>query len=80
MLGKSNIFPVKSEIKMRNLARKSIVASEDIDKGDKISSKNVCFKRPGNGLEPIKLEKIIGKKTKILIRKNNQIKISYLSK
>ena len=64
MLGKSKLFPVKSEIKMRNLARKSIVASENIEKGDKISVKNVCFKRPGTGLEPVKLEKIIGKKLK----------------
>ena len=80
MLGKSKLFPVKSEIKMRNLARKSIVASENIEKGDKISVKNVCFKRPGTGLEPVKLEKIIGKKTKILIRKNNLIKMNHLSK
>ncbi len=79
MLGKSNLFPVKSEMKMRNLARKSIVASKDIKKGEKISSKNVCFKRPGSGLQPVKLEGIIGKKTKILIRKNNQIKMNYLS-
>ena len=64
MFGKSKLFPVKSEIKMRNLARKSIVASENIEKGDKISVKNVCFKRPGTGLEPVKLEKIIGKKLK----------------
>ena len=64
MLGKSKLFPVKSEIKMRNLARKSIVASENIEKGDKISVKNVCFKRPGTGLEPVKLEKIIEKKLK----------------
>ena len=79
MLGKSNLFPVKSEMKMRNLARKSIVASKDIKKGEKISSKNVCFKRPGSGLQPVKLEEIIGKKTKILIKKNNQIKMNYLS-
>ena len=64
---------------MRNLARKSIVASKDIKKGEKISSKNVCFKRPGSGLQPVKLEEIIGKKTKILIKKNNQIKMNYLS-
>ncbi len=80
MLGKPNIFPVKTEKKMRTLARKSIVASKNINIGEIISNKNVGFKRPGNGLPPIKFKKIEGKRSKIFIKKNDQIKLSSLNK
>ncbi len=80
MLGKSKVFPVKAEKKMRHLARKSIVASKNINKGEIISNTNVCFKRPGNGLPPIKFEKIAGMKSKVFIKKNSQIKINFLNK
>ena len=41
-------------------ARKSIVASKDIKKGEKITKDNITFKRPGTGISPSKVDEIIG--------------------
>ncbi len=79
MLGNSKQFPVKSENKMKALARKSLVASKDIKKGEKLSENNIGFKRPGNGLTPDKFSKICGMKSKIFIKKNTKIRLNLLS-
>ena len=73
ILGNPMIKYTKSEKKMRNLARRSIVASKNINKGEKIDFKNLCFKRPGNGLPPSQIYKIIGLKAKVLINKDKLI-------
>lgn len=51
----------KNEESTKEVARKSIVASVDIKKGDTISYSNVTFKRPSGGLSPMLVDKIIGK-------------------
>ena len=73
ILGDPTIRYTKSEKKMRDLARRSIVASNDIKKGQKIDLKNLCFKRPGNGLAPSEIYEIIGLKAKVFIHKNKAI-------
>jgi len=60
-LGSGIKFPSKSELKNKNIARKSIVAACDIKKGDVFSAINITVKRPGNGLSPIFWDDIIGK-------------------
>ena len=47
---------------MKNIFQKSIVAIEDIAKGEIIDNKMLALKKPGLGLQPSKLESIIGKK------------------
>lgn len=44
--------PRPSEIKNKDIARKSIVAAEHIRVGDKFNSDNIEIKRPGNGMDP----------------------------
>ncbi len=51
----------QSEKKNIKIARNSIVASKKIAKGEKFTSKNLTIKRPGNGISPMKLFKVIGK-------------------
>ncbi|KAJ52333.1 N,N'-diacetyllegionaminate synthase [Clostridium tetanomorphum] len=51
----------KSEENTKKVARKSIVASTKIRKGEAISYENVTFKRPGNGISPLLIEQVIGK-------------------
>ena len=80
MFGNSKLFPTSKELKMKKIARKSIVASKDIPKGGIINEKNITFKRPGNGLAPVNFKKINGRKTKKIIKKNTQIKLNLLSK
>ena len=50
-----------SEGKNIQIARTSIVAAKKIKKGEKFTSKNLTIKRPGNGISPMQLFKIIGK-------------------
>jgi N,N'-diacetyllegionaminate synthase len=49
-----------SEIKNMLIARKSIVASRTITKGELLSSENITIKRPGNGINPMRFDEIIG--------------------
>lgn len=42
------------------VARKSIVASRPIKKGDLLDETNLAVKRPGNGLSPMNWDKVIG--------------------
>jgi N,N'-diacetyllegionaminate synthase len=59
-LGSSKKKPSPSESVNIDIARKSIVASQLIKKGDKLSSKNITTKRPGTGINPMKWDEIIG--------------------
>tara|TARA_Y100001958_G_C21173255_1_gene504582 strand:- start:231 stop:1250 length:1020 start_codon:yes stop_codon:yes gene_type:complete len=63
----------KSERKNIIIIRKSIVAKVNITKGERFSYKNLTTKRPGNGLSPMKIENIIGKKAKKNFFKDQQI-------
>ena len=74
MMGSGNIEPTDSELKMKTLARKSIVALTDIKKDDILDSQNIGIKRPGNGLPPKLFEQIIGKKTTRDLIKNELLK------
>ena len=52
--------PSSSEIVNRTVARKSIVASRDIKKGETLSEENVTTKRPGNGVSPMRWHEVLG--------------------
>lgn len=51
-----------SEKKNIAIARKSIVASRDIIKGEILSESNLMAKRPGNGISPMKWDEVLGQK------------------
>ena len=53
--------PSESEIKNIEIARKSIVASAKILKGDIFTEENITVKRPGTGISPMKWDEVIGK-------------------
>ena len=54
----------KSEEKNKPIARKSIVASTNIKKGDIFTPKNLTVKRPGTGISPMQWDEVIGKEAK----------------
>lgn len=56
--------PRPSELKNKSVARKSLVAAENIKAGDSFSPDNLTTKRPGHGLSPHKYWKILGTKAK----------------
>ena len=59
-LGSSKKKVTPSESVNVAIARKSIVASSSIKKGDKLTIKNITTKRPGTGISPMKWDEIIG--------------------
>ena len=61
--GNSEKKPTRGEIKNKKLVRKSIVAKGTIYKGDLFSEKNLSVKRPGNGISPMRIWDILGKKS-----------------
>ena len=60
-LGSSEIRILEVEKAARKQARRSIVATREIKKGEKIVADMLTFKRPGTGLPPDQMEMIIGK-------------------
>lgn len=63
-LGNGVKKPSNSEIPNMKIVRKSIVAKTVIKKGDKLNERNLTIKRPGNGINPMKWDKLIGTKSK----------------
>lgn len=49
----------QSEIENIKVARKSLVASRDIKKGELLSMDNICAKRPGSGISPMDIDKVL---------------------
>lgn len=52
--------PTPSELKNRDIARKSIVASRPIAAGEILTAENLTTKRPGTGLSPMLWDSVIG--------------------
>lgn len=77
-LGKGIKKVMRSEFEMRKKMRRSIFASTHIERNGIISLNNVVFKRPGTGLPPKYLKKILGKKVKKSLNKNNYIHLKDL--
>lgn len=61
-MGNSLKIAAPSEIKNRSIARKSIVASRDIQEGELFTEDNLTTKRPGDGVSPFLLWDYLGKK------------------
>ena len=59
-LGDGIKIPSGSEKPNIVVARKSILASQKIKKGDTLTEENIIVKRPGNGMSPMKWDEVIG--------------------
>lgn len=66
------------EKQSRKFARRSIYTYGNIKKGQKFSLQNTIPKRPGTGISPIHLDKIINKISKKDLLDDTQIKWSYI--
>ena len=53
--------------------QKSIIVCENLKKGTTISYKNISSMRPANGISPLYIDKIIGKKLNYSKNKNEAI-------
>lgn len=64
ILGKKRKNYLKSELNARKFARRSIVCLKNLKKNHILKKQDLLCKRPGTGISPINLRKIIGKKIK----------------
>lgn len=63
----------KSEAKNKIIARKSLVAKHEIQKGEKFSIENLTTKRPGSGISAMRYEEYLGKRALKTYKKDELI-------
>jgi len=61
-LGSDEKKPTDSELKVRALVRRSIVTTQSIKQGELITKDHIDLMRPGTGIQPKNIEKVIGSK------------------
>lgn len=67
-----------NEKEVKKSLRKSCVTNKFIKKGQILKSKDIVFKRPGTGISPMDLEKILNKSVTQNILKDRLIHLKYL--
>jgi N,N'-diacetyllegionaminate synthase len=70
-LGDGRKVPTQSETKNIIIARRSIHIVKDLPEGTIINEEDLIMKRPGNGISPIFINNVIGKKTKMNLTKDH---------
>jgi N-acetylneuraminate synthase/N,N'-diacetyllegionaminate synthase len=65
--------PSPSETPNISVARRSIHLNVDLQKGEIIKFENLIMKRPGNGISPMKLEEVVGKRMTKMIKAGNML-------
>ncbi len=75
-LGNGIKKPSNSEIKNIKVVRKSIVASDYIEKGERYTTDNLCIKRPGTGLAPTMFDFLLGMKSNRKYNPNDLIELN----
>ncbi|KKQ57704.1 MAG: N-acetylneuraminate synthase [Parcubacteria group bacterium GW2011_GWA2_38_13] len=73
ILGSNQKKPNQSEIAIMEIAKKSIVSTKNIKKGEVFTKNNIGIKRPGNGIEPRFYFDILGKISKTDVAEDSLI-------
>ena len=71
--GSGELQCLTSEFPARANARRSIVAAMDIPKGVQLTREMLTFKRPGNGISPKDIDKILNKISKVDIEADKEL-------
>tara|TARA_B100001113_G_C21109196_1_gene622413 strand:- start:249 stop:1268 length:1020 start_codon:yes stop_codon:yes gene_type:complete len=79
LLGSGIKLMHECEKQTKSIARKSLVASRDISKGEVIELEDLEIKRPGNGISSFEINKIVGSILKNDILKDQVIQYSDLN-
>lgn len=75
MLGSGEKVPALEEKAIATVARKSIVAAQDIKGGELLSEKNLTTKRPGMGISPTQWDRVVGQIAKRDFQKDDFIEV-----
>ncbi|MDO8579990.1 MAG: N-acetylneuraminate synthase [Candidatus Omnitrophota bacterium] len=65
--------PTAEELKNLSVARKSLIAARDLEVGETIAFDDIVIKRPGNGIPPKEMSKVLGSKVKKSIKQDELI-------
>lgn len=76
MLGNGHKDVTPSELKNKEIARKSIIAKCKIKQGDVFTEDNLICKRPGNGISPMHWYEVLGKIAEEDFEEDQLIKVS----
>jgi N-acetylneuraminate synthase len=77
-LGDGSKKPVARESENRATGRVSLVARVHIPAGTILSQEHLCCKRPGSGISPMMLDKLVGRRTRTEIGANTLLEWSQL--
>ena len=66
------------ELEMSKISKKSLYFNKNKKKGSKIKNTDLVSLRPGLGINPFSINKLIGKKLKIDIKKNQIVKYNLI--
>ena len=80
ILGTSKKKPIDIEINSRKYARRSIVIKKNLNKNYKLKLSDLIIKRPGTGVLPKFLNKIVGKKINKNLKEDHILKWGDISK
>jgi N,N'-diacetyllegionaminate synthase len=59
-LGDPTVRPTQAELEMRKIARRSVVVTRNVARGETFTEANTALRRPGTGLAPEMLDTILG--------------------
>lgn len=76
MRGSGIKAPVGNEVKDRELSRKSLITTCAVHKGDIFSEKNLDIKRPGTGIAPRYLERVLGRCASVNLEEDHTLEWS----
>ncbi len=77
-LGSPSLTPTPGEVEMRRAARRSIVIDRDLTAGHVVSESDVRYQRPGDGLMPYEIEKVVGRALKNDLAKDTLLSFKHL--
>ena len=66
--------PSSSELKNKIAARKSIYINTNLNARDTLEMKHIDIKRPGDGINPMHIDEVVGKKLKINLSEDSKLK------
>ena len=75
--GKKRVL--KCELKTRKYARRSLVALVEINKGEKLTYKKLTPKRPGGGIPPNMINRILGRTARKKFKVDEKINFKYVN-
>lgn len=79
MIGSGRKQPAECEAGAMDWALKSIVAARDLPQGHELAAEDLVFKRPGTGLQPNRLNEVLGKQLGAALRRDEQLTLKHLA-